>query len=68
MFSSLRRKFSSSGVYPYGKPQPWLVDQSEVKPFFKPLLAQQDICFWGKKEKHVDIKNIFKETGEMAEW
>lgn len=64
--SSLRRKLSSSGVCLYGKSQPWLVDLSEVKPFLRPL-AQQDICFEGKGKKHVDIKNIFKGTGNMAQ-
>lgn len=39
MFSSLRRKFSSSGVSSCDEPKQWLVDLSEVKLFFKPLLS-----------------------------
>lgn len=57
--SSLRRKLFSSGVSLYGKPQPWLVDLSEVKPFLRPL-AQQDICFEGKGKNMLTLKTFLR--------
>ena len=52
MFSSLRRKFSSSGVSSCDEPKQWLVDLSEVKLFFKPLLSSCPTrhLFWREKK------------------